>query len=196
MTEKHHFVFSDYIEVSMKIFAETQHLYMRAITDDDLEAMFELDSDPLVHRFLGQRPLKARKQSQQYIDHIKMQYQKYGVGRWAVIEKATGEFTGWSGLKVNFEDIFNGHENLIDVGYRLMPRYWGKGYATESGKAAVRYGFEVLGLDTIYGMTEPDHHASRRVLEKIGLTYVEDFVLESENLPLTFYKTDKPEAHN
>ena len=176
----------------MKIFAETDRLILRAITDDDLESMFELDSDPLVHRFLGQKPLQTQEESQRYIDHIKMQYDTYGIGRWAAIEKATGEFIGWSGLKVNFEDVFNGHENLIDVGYRLLPRYWGKGYATESGKAAIAYGFDELGLETIYGMTELDHHASRRVLEKIGLTYVENFVLESENLPLTFYKIDRP----
>ncbi len=176
----------------MKIILETEHLILREMQDHDLDHMFELDSDPQVHRFLGQKPIQTKDKAQAHIDSLKHQYNKFGFGRWAAIEKATGEFIGWSGLKVNEGHIFNGHENLIDVGYRLIPRYWGKGYATESGKAAVDYGFEQLGLETIYGLTELDHFASRRVLEKIGLTYVEDFIFEEEDLPLTFYKIDRP----
>ncbi|MFD0862877.1 GNAT family N-acetyltransferase [Sungkyunkwania multivorans] len=176
----------------MTVFAETERLLLRALTLDDTNSMFELDSDPIVHRYLGNKPVRTKEEVIKYINYIQMQYENYHIGRWAVIEKASGDFVGWSGLKNNFEHEMNGHTNFIDVGYRLIPRYWGKGYATESGIAAVNYGFETMNYDVIYGMTELDHHASRKALEKIGLTYVEDFVFEVEDLPLTWYQITNP----
>lgn len=172
----------------MTVFVETERLILRALSNDDLEGMFLLDSDPLVHQFLGKRPIKDKIDAQKYIDKTQAQYQKYGIGRWAVVEKETGDFIGWSGLKMNFENRMNGHANFIDVGYRLIPKYWGKGYATESGKAAVAYGFETMKYNVIYGMAELEHTASRKALEKIGLVHVQDFMYEEENIPLAWYQ--------
>lgn len=176
----------------MKIFAETDRLILREMVPKDVDGMFELDSDPIVHRFLGKKPIKTQVEAEKMIQYVRSQYEKYNIGRWVVIEKASGDFVGWSGLKLNFEDEMNGHTNFIDVGYRFIPRYWGKGYATESGKAAVEYGFKTMKYDVIHGMTELDHIASRRALEKIGLHYVEDFIFEPEDLPLTWYELKNP----
>ncbi|MFP2997959.1 GNAT family N-acetyltransferase [Spongiivirga sp. MCCC 1A20706] len=172
----------------MKVFAETDRLILRELTNNDLEGMFQLDSDARVHQFLGKRPIQDKADAQRYIDHTRTQYQKYGIGRWAAIEKETGEFIGWSGLKMNDENQMNGHINFVDVGYRFIPKFWGKGYATESGKAAVAYGFEKMNYDTIYGMAELEHKASRKALENIGLKYVQDFIYEAENIPLAWYE--------
>jgi len=172
----------------MTVFVETDRLILRELTNDDLEGMFELDSDPVVHQFLGKRPIKDKQDAQNYIDKTREQYATYGIGRWAAIEKETGDFIGWSGLKMNFENKMNGHRNFIDVGYRFIPKYWGKGYATESGKAAVAYGFETMNYSAIYGMAELEHKASRKALEKIGLIHVQDFIFEEENIPLAWYQ--------
>ena len=85
------------------------------------------------------------------------------------------ESTGWSGLKFKQEKE-NEHINFYDVGYRLLPKYWGKGYATEACNAALKYGFNTLKLDEIIGTANVDNKASRRVLEKCGLKFVNQFM--------------------
>ncbi|HBK72451.1 MAG TPA: GNAT family N-acetyltransferase [Flavobacteriaceae bacterium] len=162
----------------MEIFVETDRLILREIVQTDLEAMFDLDSDPEVHKYLGNKPFKTIEESQKYIDSLQQQYIERGIGKWAVIHKETQQFMSWSGLKLNIEEPMNGFTNYYDVGYRLMKRFWGKGYATESGIAALQYAFETMKLKTIYGITEMGNQASHNALLKIGLYFVEDFFYE------------------
>jgi ribosomal-protein-alanine N-acetyltransferase len=158
----------------MQIFTETDRLILREVLPTDAPGMFELDSDPEVHRYLGNKPIKTLEEAVAGIAFIRQQYLDYGIGRWAVIEKATGEFTGWAGLKFMTETR-NGHSNFYDVGYRFIKRYWGKGYATEAAIASVNYGFDVLKLEELFGMADVENIGSNRALQKAGLKYVEDF---------------------
>ncbi|WP_339893263.1 GNAT family N-acetyltransferase [uncultured Algibacter sp.] len=171
---------------------ETERLILREFRESDLDGMFELDSDPEVHRYLGNKPVKTKEESQRIIASALKQYKERGIGRWAVIEKSSGEFVGWSGLKLNTEYNMNGFTRYYDVGYRLIKRYWGKGFATESGKAAVNYAFNVLKLPELYATTEIGNQASHNALLKIGLHYVEDFYFEEEKLKLRWYKIESP----
>ncbi len=61
--------------------------------------------------------------------------------------------------------------NETDIGFRFLPQYWGKGIATEVSKEIIKYGFEVLKLERIIGIADPENIASCRVLEKIGLKF-------------------------
>lgn len=153
---------------------ETERLILREFIPTDDEGMFELDSNPLVHQYLGNNPITTLEQAQQTIQLIRQQYVDNGIGRYAVIEKESGNFVGWSGLKF-VREFENNHVNFYDVGYRLIPTYWGKGYATESAKAALQYGFEVLALNEIYGSANIENTPSRNVLQKCGLTVIEQF---------------------
>ena len=69
----------------------------------------------------------------------------------------------------------NGFKEYYDLGYRLIPKYWGKGYATEPGKASIDYAFNVLKLPTLYVTTETGNQSSHNTLLIIGLNYIEDF---------------------
>ncbi len=171
---------------------ETERLMLRELRMTDLEGMFALDSDPEVHRYLGNKPVKTKAESEKILESVLSQYQERGIGRWAAIEKSSGDFIGWSGIRLNTEYNMNGFTRYYDVGYRLMKRYWGKGYATESGKAAVDYAFNHLNLPVLYGTTEMGNEASHRALLKIGLTYVEDFYFEEEQLNLRWYTIKNP----
>ena len=171
---------------------ETERLILREFRESDLDGMFELDSDPEVHRYLGNKPVKTKEESQRIIASALKQYKERGIGRWAVIEKSSGEFMGWSGIRLNTEYNMNGFTRYYDVGYRLIKRYWGKGFATESGKAAVNYAFNVLKLPELYATTEIGNQASHNALLKIGLHYVEDFYFEEEKLKLRWYKIESP----
>jgi len=173
----------------MKIFAETERLVLRELLPTDVEAMFALDSDPEVHKYLGNKPVKTKEESIKAIAFIRQQYIERGIGRWAVILKETNEFMGWSGLKLNVgEEKMNGHNEFYDVGYRFMKKHWGKGYATESGKAAIQYAFDTMKLKTVYGITEMGNQASHNALLKIGLDYIENFYYKKEDLKLRWYE--------
>ena len=91
-------------------------------------------------------------------------YKKNGYGRCAVVEKESGKFIGWCGLKLNEEDF-------VDIGFRFFQNEWGKGYATESALACLEYGFKHLNLNEIIGRASFENKASIRVLEKIGMTF-------------------------
>jgi RimJ/RimL family protein N-acetyltransferase len=171
----------------MKVFVETERLILREILPTDIEGMFELDSDPEVHKYLGNNPIKTKEEASKAISFIRQQYVERGVGRWAVIEKTTGEFIGWSGIKLNAKgEELNGKVNFYDVGYRFIPRYWGKGYATESAIAALKYGFETMKLKTIVGAADLDNIGSNKVLKKIGLKFCNEFIYD--DIPCNWYE--------
>ncbi|KIO78483.1 GNAT family acetyltransferase [Pedobacter lusitanus] len=163
----------------MKIFAETDRLILREILPSDKNGMYELDTDPLVHRYLGNQPVTTMEQVEEVIEFIRQQYLDNGTGRLAVVEKYKNEFIGWAGLKL-VRGMYNNHSNYYEVGYRFIRKYWGMGYATEAARASLEYGFEGLQLNEIYAMAETENTASRHVLEKVGLRYIEKFDLEGD----------------
>ena len=173
----------------MKIYIETERLILREMLPSDAKGMFELDSNPIVHKYLGNNPVKTIEESQEMINNVRKQYINQGIGRWTAIEKSSGDFIGWSGLKLNFEKPLNSHINFYDIGYRFIQRYWGKGYATESSKVALDYGFNVMDLETVFGMADVNNKASNVILKKIGLQYIEDF--KYDNQVVAWYELSK-----
>jgi len=164
---------------NMRYYIETDRLLMRDLLAADAEGMYELDSDPDVHRYVGRNPVTTIERSREIIDIIRTQYDTNGIGRWAVIEKSTGNFIGWSGLKLMTE-LTNGHINYLDVGYRFIKRYWGQGYAKETARAAVDYAWHALGAADVYGMADVENVASCKVLESTGMQLIEHFLFEGD----------------
>ena len=162
----------------MKVILETERLLLREILPTDLDGMFELDSDPEVHRYLGNRPATNKKQLEEVIAFIRQQYADNGVGRWAIVGKSTNEFMGWAGLKW-VEDTINQHTHYYDLGYRLNRKYWGQGIATESAIASLNYGFRTLELTEIMAAAHVENQASNKVLKKVGFHQVETFVYDN-----------------
>jgi len=146
---------------------------------EDAEGMFVMDSDADVHRYVGGRPVQTIEQTREVIDIIRAQYDSNGIGRWAVIEKTTGNFVGWSGLKLITEPI-NDHVNYYDLGYRFAKSAWGKGYATETAHATVQYAWDVMKLNELNAITNIDNAASRKVLEKMGMQENGTFLYDGE----------------
>ncbi|WP_406685121.1 GNAT family N-acetyltransferase [Seonamhaeicola sp. MEBiC1930] len=171
----------------MTFHIETERLILREIRITDVDGMFELDSNPIVHKYLGNTPIKTKEESVKIIEFIIKQYKERGIGRWAAIDKVSGDFIGWSGLKLNMKgEELNGLVNFYDVGYRFIPRFWGKGYATESAMASLKYGFEILNLKTIVGAAEQQNIASNKVLKKIGLNFCMTFFYD--DIPCNWYE--------
>jgi ribosomal-protein-alanine N-acetyltransferase len=94
-----------------------------------------------------------------------------GVGHWWWREKATGSLVAQVGL--NATDVEG--EAAVEVGWSVDPERWGEGFAVEAAEAALVWGFEVAGLERIVSFTMPSNHASRRVMEKLGMSYLRNF---------------------
>ena len=164
----------------MQFYIETDRLILRDLEETDLDGMFELDSNPLVHKYLGNKPIISKEKAENIIQFIKKQYKERGIGRFATIEKSSGDFIGWSGLKLNSDkkETLNGKTHFYDIGYRYIPRFWGKGYATESSLATLNFGFRKLNIEIICGAAEIENIASNKVLQKIGLQFINEFTFE------------------
>ena len=172
----------------MKVYVETDRILMRELVRADADAFFEMDADPEVHTYLGKHPITSKKEALDMINFIRQQYLDYGIGRWAIVDKKSNEFVGWGGMKLR-TDTTNDHTGYYEVGYRLLRKHWGKGYATESAKASLKYAFEVLHLDKVYAMAHADNIASRKALQKSGLTITNHF--EYEGMPCDWFEISK-----
>jgi len=164
----------------MQFYLETERLILRDLIQIDIDGIYELDSDPLVHKYLGNKPIKTKEKAAKIIQFVQQQYKDLGIGRFAAIEKSSGDFIGWSGLKFNTgkKEKLNGKTDFYDIGYRFIPRYWGKGYATESALVAIDLGFKELNIETMCGAAETANLASNKVLRKIGLNFTNDFIYD------------------
>lgn len=153
---------------------ETVRLQHRAFVEADAEAFFALNGNQEVMRLTGEAPLEsveaARSAIAAYPD-----FKQVGYGRWASVLKETQEIIGFCGLKYLPE------LDAVDVGYRFLPEFWGRGLATEACRACLEYGFHTLQLEKIIGLVLPENAASIRVLAKVGMkedgTLVDDGVL-------------------
>ena len=163
----------------MKIHVETERFYLREVLENDIDGFFELDSDPEVHRYLGNKPISDKNKLLDLIRYIQQQYFENGIGRWAIVDKQTNEFIGWCGLKLVKETI-NNKSDYYDLGYRLIRKYWGKGIATETAKASIDYGFNVLKLNEIIGAIHCENKASNNVVKKLGFELIETFYFDNE----------------
>lgn len=167
---------------------ETERLVLRPIVKDDIQDFFELDSNPKVHLFLGNNPVKTIEESEAIIANILEQYKVNGLGRLAVIEKATNEFIGWSGLK--YEDKVRTEFKYYDLGYRFKEQFWGQGFATEAAIASLEYGFKDLNLKEIGAAADAKHIASNTILKKVGLNPSGTFTFE--NTLCNWYNLQNP----
>ena len=165
----------------MTYFIETKNLILRDFKDTDVANIYKLDSNEEVHNYLGKKPIKTLKEAKEIVSFFHLQYKERGIGRLACVEKPSGKFIGWAGLKLNLgeKEILNGYTDFIDIGYRFLPNFWGKGYATEASLASIEYGFKNLNYNIIYGAADIENIASNKVLQKIALNFINEFALKN-----------------
>jgi RimJ/RimL family protein N-acetyltransferase len=164
----------------MHIILETQRLTLRQFTEDDVTNLFDLNSDPAVMRYLtGGRPTPREEFRDEIIPfHLAVYERLDRLGTWAAESSGTGQFLGWFHLRPGpGTDITN-----IDLGYRLRRSAWNKGYATEGSLALINMGFTELGVERVFAHTMTVNTASRRVMEKCGLTLVRTAPYEGSDI--------------
>lgn len=144
---------------------ETPRLILRPATLQDASDVLKLHSDLEILRYTGDRPANNLKEVEDLIkEKLIPQFEKYKMGRFLVFLK-DGTCIGWCGLKP-----FPRH-NEIDLGYRFLKEYWGKGYATEAAYCILNYGFQTLKLKKIIAKVMPENMASIKVLQKLNMNF-------------------------
>jgi RimJ/RimL family protein N-acetyltransferase len=158
------------------VFCETERMLLRRFTADDVDRLVDLDADPAVMRLLtGGRPTPREQIRDEVLPRFLSYYDRWpGFGVWAAMERSTGEFLGWFALRPP-EDAPAG---VVELGYRLRRETWGRGLATEGSRALIAKGFREYGVRRVIAQTMTVNAASRRVMEKSGLTYLRTFHLD------------------
>lgn len=143
----------------------TSRLILRGWQPADHEPFAALNADPQVMEFMP-APL-SREESDARVRRIEEHFTAHGFGLWALEDRATGEFLGFTGLALpGFTACFT---PCVEVGWRLRRSAWGQGFATEAARAALEFGFDSLGLPEIVSFTTVTNQRSRRVMERLGL---------------------------
>ncbi len=144
----------------------TERLLLRGWHDADVEPFAAMNADPEVMRYFPS-PL-TRDETATMIHRVELGFAERGFGFWAVEVPGVVPFIGFVGIQPLMIDVpFAGS---VEVGWRLAREHWGRGYATEGARAALRFGFDELALTEIVAITSADNVRSRRVMERIGMT--------------------------
>ena len=142
---------------------ETERLRLRMLRDSDLDNLAALFADPDVMRYVGNGQPADRAEAKKALDSIVAHWERHGFGRWAVEDKQTNEFVGYGGLRSLF--------GTPEVVYHFAKRHWGKGFATEMGRACLEFGFHEKGFDRVVAIAKPLNAASIHVMQKLGLHF-------------------------
>ena len=161
---------------------DTDRLTLRWATEADAPFFLELLNDADWIRYIGDRGVKTLEAARGYVaDKLTASYVKHGFGLYVAVEKPSGDPVGICGLirRAGLEDV--------DVGFAMLPRFRGKGYALEATRAVMDLGRDVFGLRRLVAITIPDNRGSIRVLERAGLTYERTIRLPDDDCDLALY---------
>lgn len=145
------------------VILETPRLTLREFELKDAGDLYALNADQEVLKYTGDSAFESVEDARTFVEEYNA-YLNWGFGRWAVLAKENGRFIGWCGFKKH-------PSGMIDLGFRFFRNEWNKGYATESAKACIQFGFSTLELTNIVGRTARENVGSIKVLEKIGMQY-------------------------
>lgn len=162
----------------------TERLYMEPFANAHADGLFAMNSDPDVMRYLG--PPQTRADVLDSITRVQDRWATNGYGWWSIFLKDSNTLIG-SACVQNLAHIKSAP---LEIGWRLMTAYHGKGYATEAGQAAMDFGFDRVGADYICAVANPDNIASQNVMKRLGMRYVG--VQTHYDEPCAYFEIHKP----
>jgi len=164
---------------------ETDRLVLRKLAIDDAAFILRLVNEPSFIHNIGDRKVRTIDDARSYIlNNPRSSYARFGFGLYLVEEKATAAAVGICGL------LKRDALEHPDLGYALLPEFWGRGYALESALAVMAYGRNSLGLERIFAITSQDNERSVRVLERIGFSFTKMMRMNGEALDVKLFVSD------
>jgi RimJ/RimL family protein N-acetyltransferase len=148
---------------------ETERLLLRPWRNSDLAPFSTMNADPRVRRFFPS--LLTRKESDASVKLFRQSYKQDGFCFFAAELRATEKFIGFIGIERLPFRLPRVPQDAVEIGWRLTPEVWGQGLATEGARAVLDFAFQRIGLQEVVAITVPTNLPSRRVMEKLGMTY-------------------------
>jgi ribosomal-protein-alanine N-acetyltransferase len=163
----------------------TDRLRLEPIGPKHTADLLRLFQDPAVRKWYG---VWTPEMVQREAERIGRAWKTDGVHKWMAYDPHTGELIGRGGLSRAFVD----GQDRIEIGWALLGKYHGQGYATEIGRAGLAFAFGELGADEVVSFTETRNTASRSVMERLGFHYVHDFIWPDDGVPCVLYAFERP----
>ena len=149
----------------------TERLGLRRWLETDIGPFIHMNMDKDVMKYFPK--MLSPKETKESFKRINFHFDKYQYGLFAVEDKLTGGFTGFTGFNNPAFDCF--FTPCVEIGWRYAKEFWGRGYATEAAGACLAYGFNILKLEKIVSFTSAINLKSENIMKKIGMKYVTDF---------------------
>ena len=148
----------------------TPRLRLEPFTDDHLDGLNAMNSDPEVMRYLSGQP-ETREQTQAVIERVKARWIDTGYSWWAIVECDTGEVVGAGALQNLRREMtpLPDRDCPLEIGWRLRRDRWGRGYASEAAVAIVDHAFDTLNPDELLAVCDPANTASSDVMKRLGM---------------------------
>ena len=170
------------IHSAMKIFKETERLYLAEATKDNTAFVLELLNSEGWLNFIGDRNVRTEDAARDYLEHRIIKMYSGGIGMYNVILKSTRDLLGMCGL------IDRPTLEGIDIGYGFLPQFMGQGYAFEAASAVMAFAKNDLKLSEVVAITTQDNLRSQNLLEKLGLSIAKTYNEEGTGTPMFLYK--------
>ncbi|PSB08822.1 N-acetyltransferase [Pleurocapsa sp. CCALA 161] len=174
----------------MNIFLKTNRLILRNLTQDDVDNLVMLDSDPEVMRFINGGIATTRQAiANEFLPYATGYYNKSeNLGFWAIVEQQSQEFIGWIFLRpeVDFkllQQLNLAEPDAVELGYRLRQQSWNQGYTTEVAQALISKSFTESKINKIVAWALTENKASTRVMQKVGLKLQQAYFVTADMLP-------------
>lgn len=161
---------------------ETERLILRNWRESDRDLFHLINCDKQVMEFFAFR--RNRAEADDLMDRLSDGIARNGFGFAAIEIAATGETAGFAGLNA-VRSVPGVEDGSVEIGWRLAPEFWGKGYVTEAARAWRDFGFDGLGLDRIISFAVAGNHRSTAVMQRIGMTARPDLDFDHPNVPDT-----------
>ncbi len=150
---------------------ETKRLGLRRWLESDVQPFAQMNQDEAVMKYFPHK--LTPDETGEMVKRINLHFNKNNFGLFAVEEKQTGHFIGFTGFAIpTFDSFFT---PCVEIGWRYMKEVWGRGYATEAATACLHYGFNDLQFETVFSFTSSINSNSEKVMKRIGMKYVTGF---------------------
>ena len=149
----------------------TERLGLREWKDIDIDPFAIMNKDEDVMKYFPKTLTYS--ETLEMVKRIKSHFDKYNFGLYAIEEKASKQFIGFTGFSIPQFDAF--FTPCVEIGWRFKKEFWGRGFATEAANACLKYGFETLSFDKIVSFTSVLNINSEKVMKRIGMTLIGNF---------------------
>jgi RimJ/RimL family protein N-acetyltransferase len=163
----------------------TPRLVLRRWAEADLDAWAALCADPEVMRWIGDGATRPPEECARQLAEFERSFEERGFGPFAVALRRTGQCIGMIGLSI--PGFLPELLPAVEIGWRLARRQWGRGLATEGGRAVLDFAFRARGLERVVSIHQVGNEASAHVMRRLGMHFERETMDPTCSRPVHVY---------